>query len=127
MPRKRAQSVWSFLLYATLGAIGVSRELCTLGLTALNTPPTKCGRKAMVTPISLRNSSRLWNAKYVHGLEQSKKHSSSAMIGLPVDGLIGHGRAWPGHLEPHDVGSDGRVKPGHDEGVAGHDVRVARP
>src|ERR1700722_16077308 len=101
MPRKRAQSVWSFLLYAALGTIGFSRELCTLGLTALNTPPTRCGRNVMVTPISLRNSSRLWNAKYVHGLEQSKKHSTSAMIWV----LVGGGRQrWPLRRAPgHDA------------------------
>src|SRR5579859_349583 len=33
----------------------------------------------MSIPSSLCISSRLWNAKYVHGLEQSKKHSTSAI------------------------------------------------
>src|SRR5262245_4704582 len=56
----------------------------------LKMPPTRIGRYLMSSPYSRASAGRLWNARYVHGLEQSKKSSiifpstlCSHAVGLP--------------------------------------------
>src|ERR1700734_2816950 len=41
----------------------------------LKMPPTRIGRHVIGAPNSAASGWMLWNARYVHGLEQSKKNS----------------------------------------------------
>ena len=71
-PLTRAQSIRSLSMYFAFAGTGFSRDAYTLGLIVLKMPPTRIGFQSMATPSSAAIGWMLWNARYVHGLEQSK-------------------------------------------------------
>src|SRR5208282_5486292 len=62
--------------YRDLTKTGLARLSYTEGLTVLNRPPTRIGRQISSASWRRATSSIFVNARYVHGLEQSKKNSS---------------------------------------------------